>query len=69
MQVNFLGVIDKEDKKQATELIKVTLMRLIETKKFEGMKDFQNLARSAIRKKVFKTFDKEPMVVVSFNQV
>lgn len=69
LQVNFLGVIDKEDKKQATELIKVTLMRLIETKKFEGMKDFQNSARSAIRKKVFKTFDKEPMVVVSFNQV
>ncbi|WP_027334977.1 MBL fold metallo-hydrolase RNA specificity domain-containing protein [Mycoplasmopsis felifaucium] len=69
MQVNYVGSIDKDEKKEATELIKTTITNLIDTKKFEGIKDLQNQCRSSIRKKIFKSYNKEPIVVVSFIQI
>ncbi|OAB49209.1 MBL fold metallo-hydrolase RNA specificity domain-containing protein [Mycoplasmopsis gallinarum] len=69
MQINFVGVIDKEEKKEAQDLIKSTILKLIESETFDGLKDFQNRARHMIRKKMFKSFDKEPMVIVSLNQI
>ncbi|WP_029512909.1 MBL fold metallo-hydrolase RNA specificity domain-containing protein [Mycoplasmopsis iners] len=68
LQINFVGVIDKETKKEAQEVIKNAIYKIMETEKFDGLKDFQNRARQVIRKKIFKCFDKEPMVIVSLNQ-
>ncbi|WP_027120816.1 MBL fold metallo-hydrolase RNA specificity domain-containing protein [Mycoplasmopsis lipofaciens] len=68
-QINFIGVIDKELKKEATDFVKSVLLKLIETETFEGIRDFQNKARHLIRKKFFKSFDKEPMVIVTLTQI
>ncbi|WP_029513138.1 MBL fold metallo-hydrolase RNA specificity domain-containing protein [Mycoplasmopsis primatum] len=65
LQINTVGVITKDEKKEAFELIKSTILNLIDTKKFDGIRDFQNSCRQAIRKKIFKTFSKEPIVVVT----
>ncbi|MBU4689486.1 MBL fold metallo-hydrolase RNA specificity domain-containing protein [Mycoplasma zalophidermidis] len=67
-QINIIGAISKEDKKEAEELIISTIVSLLETEEFEGLKDFQNRARHVIRKRIFKTFNKEPMIIVSLNQ-
>ncbi|VEU75576.1 hydrolase [Mycoplasmopsis maculosa] len=69
IQINYVGVIDKEEKKQANELIKSLILNLIETDKFEGIKDLQNKIRQIVRKKIFKTYNKEPIVAVNFTQV
>ncbi|QBF34873.1 ribonuclease J [Mycoplasmopsis phocirhinis] len=68
LQINMIGSIPKDDKKDAEQLITLTMANLIDTEEFEGLKDFQNRARHVIRKKVFKTFNKEPMIIVSLNQ-
>lgn len=68
IQINFVGSIDKEEKKDATELIKSTLLKIIETKKFSTLRDLQNECRKTLRKKIYKSFRKEPIVVVSFIQ-
>lgn len=69
VQINIIGSLSKEDKKQAEELIVTTMASIMDTETFEGLKDFQNRARTVIRKKIFKTFNKEPMIIVSLNQV
>lgn len=69
MQVNYVGSIDKDEKKEATNLIKSTIINLIESKTFDGIKDLQNQCRQVVRKKIFKSYNKEPIVVVSFVQV
>ncbi|UUD35398.1 ribonuclease J [Mycoplasmopsis caviae] len=69
LQINYVGVIDKEEKNEASDIIKSTLVKLIETNNFNGIKDFQNEARHAIRKKIYKTFEKEPMVIVTLSQI
>ncbi|VEU76993.1 MBL fold metallo-hydrolase RNA specificity domain-containing protein [Mycoplasmopsis columbina] len=69
LQINFVGVIDKENKKEAQEIIKASLAKILDTDQFDGLKDFQNRARQVIKRKIFKTFDKEPMVIVSLVQM
>ncbi|MCT4469489.1 ribonuclease J [Mycoplasma sp. HS2188] len=68
LQINMIGSISKDDKKDAEQLIILTLANLIDTEEFDGLKDFQNRSRHVIRKKIFKTFNKEPMIIVSLNQ-
>ncbi|WP_029608481.1 MBL fold metallo-hydrolase RNA specificity domain-containing protein [Mycoplasma simbae] len=68
VQINIVGSLDKNDKKEAEELIISTIANLLDTEKFDGLKDFQNRARHVVRKKIFKTFNKEPMIIVSLNQ-
>ncbi|UUM19085.1 ribonuclease J [Mycoplasma sp. 1018B] len=68
LQMNFVGIFDKETKKIAKELIKTTILKIIENETFDGLKTFQNRARQVIRKKIFKVFDKEPMIIVSLVQ-
>lgn len=65
VQINTVGVISKEEKSEANDLIKATLLNVIEGKKFESLREFQNVCRQAIRKRIFKVFSKEPIVVVS----
>ncbi|MBZ4212715.1 ribonuclease J [Mycoplasma sp. U97] len=65
LQISTVGLIAKEEKKQAQDLVKSTIANLMDTKKFEGVKDIQNTCRQAIRRKIFKTFNKEPIVVIS----
>lgn len=69
LHINFIGVIDKDSKKEATELIKSLIIKTMDTEEFEGIRDFHNRLRQVIRKKIFKTFDKEPMVVINMPNV
>ncbi|ADN69351.1 ribonuclease J [Mycoplasmopsis fermentans] len=69
LQINFVGVINKEEKNEASDIIKSTIVKLIETESFNGIKDFQNEARHAIRKRIYKTFEKEPIVIVTLAQI
>lgn len=69
LQVNYVGVITKEEKKSTTELIKSIISNILLTETFTGIKDIQERTRKVIRKKIFKIMDKEPMVIVTFTGV
>ncbi|MGV2393609.1 UNVERIFIED_CONTAM: ribonuclease J [Campylobacter lari] len=69
LQINYVGVLDKEEKKNANELVKSVILNLIENNSFEGIKDLQNTIRQAVRKKIYKTYNKEPIVAINFVQV
>ncbi|QSF13398.1 ribonuclease J [Mycoplasma sp. Mirounga ES2805-ORL] len=65
LHVNYVGVIDKVEKQEATDIIKSTILKILEEENFDGLRDFQNKVRHVLRKKIYKTFEKEPMVIVS----
>ncbi|TQC51587.1 ribonuclease J [Mycoplasmopsis mucosicanis] len=69
VNINIVGSLAKQDKKNAEELIISVLSNLMDTEKFDGLKDFQNKARHIVKKRIFKTFNKEPMVIVSLNKI
>ncbi|VEU77940.1 ribonuclease J [Mycoplasmopsis columbinasalis] len=69
IQINFVGSISKEAKKDASELIKQVILKILEEEKFANIKELQNRARQVIKRKIFKNYDKEPLVVVTFQQI
>ncbi|ADE19587.1 ribonuclease J [Mycoplasma crocodyli] len=69
IHINFVGVIDKEEKVLITETINSIIIQTIRAEKFNGLRDLQERLRKIIRKKVFKITDKEPMVALTFNSL
>lgn len=69
LQINYVGVISKEDKKATTELIKSTISNILTTESFNGLRDIQERLRRQIRKRIFKVMDKEPVIIVTFNNI
>ncbi|EFF41684.1 ribonuclease J [Mycoplasmopsis alligatoris] len=67
IQINYIGVIDKEEKKEISETINSIIIQVIRNEQFNGLRDLQEKLRKTIRKKVFKLTDKEPMVSLTFN--
>ncbi|KUH47188.1 ribonuclease J [Mycoplasmopsis meleagridis] len=69
MQIKFIGIFDKKSKTDAKELIKNVIVKLIDKETFNGLRDFQNRARQSVRRKIFKVYDKEPMVIINLMQI
>ena len=74
ISIRYVGVISMQEREAIDELIN-NLVREIyykalknEQQKF-SFTQLQNTLKKSIRKKVFKKTDKEPMVVISFNEV
>lgn len=63
------GIFDKETKKDAKELIKSIVYFVVKEKGTDNLKEVQEKIRKTVTKKIFKTIDKEPMVVVCFYEV
>ncbi|WP_027334023.1 ribonuclease J [Mycoplasma elephantis] len=66
ININYLGVISKSQKKLADELIKSIITQTLNEESFAKIKDAQERIRRVVRKRIFKITDKEPMVVVTF---
>lgn len=85
MDIKYIGVISNEERENVDEVIKSTLLTIYNKTFFENEKQenignqqkeakvnstqFQNTLKKAIRKRVFKLTDKEPMIVVSFTEI
>lgn len=67
LHINYVGVIDKNDKKNVTDLIRSIIIQTITSESFTGLKDLQERLRKVIRKKIFKVTDKEPLIALTFN--
>ncbi|UUM19952.1 MULTISPECIES: ribonuclease J [unclassified Mycoplasma] len=67
--IDYIGVIDDKDKPEINELIKSVLINVIETKEFTSLKDLNEKIRKAIRKKIYKITEKDPMVVLGINNI
>ncbi|UUD36003.1 ribonuclease J [Mycoplasmopsis citelli] len=67
--IDYIGVIDDKDKVEISELIKNVLINVIETKDFSSMKDLNEKIRKAVRKRIYKLTEKDPMVVLGINNI
>ncbi|VEU60518.1 putative hydrolase [Mycoplasmopsis bovigenitalium] len=65
VHINIVGSLSKNDKKEAENLILRTIASVLDDEVFEGLKDFQNRTRQVLRKRIFKVFNKEPLIIVS----
>lgn len=82
LDIKYIGVISNEEREKVDEIIKINLVNLydkliLNQEKNENNEQeteaistsFQNTLRKLIKKRVFKLTDKEPMVIVSFNEI
>ncbi|TNK96001.1 ribonuclease J, partial [Mycoplasmopsis pullorum] len=67
IKTNYIGVIGREDKAEIDKLIKSVIIQVTQDEQFKGLKDLQERLRKVIRKKIYKIYDKEPMVAITFN--
>ncbi|VEU76438.1 hydrolase [Mycoplasmopsis columboralis] len=67
--IDYIGVIDENDKPEIDALIKSVLINVLETKEFTSMKDLNEKVRKTIRKKIYKLTEKDPMVVLGINNI
>ncbi|QZE12661.1 ribonuclease J [Mycoplasma sp. Ms02] len=65
--INYVGIIDRDDRPEMNKIISQTIVTIIEEESFERLKDLQERLRRSIRKKVYKNCDKEPMIAITFN--
>lgn len=74
ISIRYVGVISMQEREAIDELINNLVKEIYykalknEQQKF-SFTQLQNTLKKSIRKKVFKKTDKEPMVVISFNEV
>ena len=73
IDIKYIGVITAEDRDKSDVLIENTVISIYyndlkQTSKF-NLYNIQDTIRRAIRKKIFKMTDKEPMVVIVFNEI
>lgn len=64
--INFLGVVAKSQKNELKTFIRSIIINVLREEQFNTIRDIQERLRKIIRKKIFKSMDKEPMVIVSF---
>lgn len=77
IDIKYIGVISNEERETVDALIKKELVNLYNKAIFENEEteekvssvQFQNSLKKTIRKRVFKLTDKEPMIVLSFNEL
>lgn len=75
IDIKYIGVISLDERESVTKLIKGLVTEFYykniysENEQKNNSIQTQNAIKKLIRKKVFKQTDKEPMVVVSFNEV
>lgn len=67
IKTNYIGVIGRENKAEIDKLIKSVIIQVTQDEQFKGLKDLQERLRKVIRKKIYKIYDKEPMVAITFN--
>ncbi|MDJ1646292.1 ribonuclease J [Mycoplasma phocimorsus] len=64
--INFLGVVAKSQKNELKTFIRSIIINILRDEQFNSIRDMQDRLRKVIRKKIFKSMDKEPMVIVTF---
>lgn len=69
LQINHIGVVTKEEKKIVNDLIKSLIVNILSTETFSGLREIQERIRTVVRKKIYKSLDKEPMVIVTLNNI
>ena len=73
IDIKYIGVISNDERDEIDEVIKDVLINFyyksIEANEKINSNQLQTSLKKSIRKKVFKLTDKEPMVVVSFNEI
>lgn len=76
IDIKYIGVISNEERDRVDEKIKQNLVNFYNKTILNSNQqskvnstNFQNNLRKLIRKKIFKLTDKEPMIVVSFNEI
>ncbi|WGI36676.1 ribonuclease J [Mesomycoplasma lagogenitalium] len=69
LQIASSGIISKENKNQIHEIItSITYQAFLENEKI-NLKDVQEKIKKQVRKKMFKLYDKEPIVVTVFYEI
>ncbi|UWD34235.1 ribonuclease J [Mesomycoplasma molare] len=69
LQINSSGIISKENKSKITEIITSAVYQtFLETEKIV-LKEAQEKIKKIIKKKIFKIYDKEPVLVVIFYEI
>ncbi|MBN3534944.1 ribonuclease J [Mycoplasma procyoni] len=70
IQISSSGIITRETKTEVHDLIKsLTYQAFLESPKKIVLKDIQEKIKKNVRKKIYKMYDKEPLVVVVFYEV
>ncbi|MFA7700031.1 ribonuclease J [Mycoplasmopsis synoviae] len=69
IQIDFTGVTSEENFDDIKKLIKATIVKIISKEKFKSIKELNKRLRKSVRKKIFKTTDKDSVVALSFISV
>ncbi|WP_435130107.1 ribonuclease J [Mycoplasma sp. 6243] len=69
LHINYVGVIDVQEQPRINDLIKDTIIEIINTKTFTTMREFNEKIRKTVRKRIFKITDKDPMIAFSLTTI
>ncbi|WBP84172.1 ribonuclease J [Mycoplasmopsis edwardii] len=69
LHINYVGVIDGNEQEEMNKLIKSVIIELISGRVYSSMFELNEKVRKSIRKKIFKTTGKEPLVALTLTQV
>ncbi|QNM93435.1 ribonuclease J [Mycoplasma sp. Pen4] len=69
IHIDYLGVIDKHEQDAIDNLIKETIIDILKTKTFPNMRELNERIRKTVRKRIFKSTDKDPMVTLTLTSI